>query len=339
MIKEILERVSSKEDLHQNEAHEVMGAIMDGQCTPAQIAGLLVALKMKGESVEEITGFVCAMREKATRICGQPDLVDTCGTGGDGSHTFNISTAAAIVAAAAGVPVAKHGNRSVSSKCGSADVLQELGVKIDLTPAQAEACLKEIGLAFLFAPTFHASMKHAVVPRREMGIRTIFNILGPMSNPAGANRQVIGAFDLNTADKMVQVMQKLESRHVLVVHSEDGLDEISISAPTQVHELWDGNITHYKICPEDLGLRRHHLDAIQGSDPAGNAVAIRNIFDSGDGPRSEITALNAGAAIYVAGKSKSLKEGVQVALETLKSGKAKRKLNELIDYTTHCTTN
>ncbi len=333
MVKETLEQVTSRLDLQENEAYGVMHAIMDGQWTPAQIAGLLVALKMKGETIDEIAGFVRAMREKAARISAPSDVIDTCGTGGDGTHTFNISTAAAIVAAAAGVAVAKHGNRSVSSKCGSADVLQELGVNIDLSPSQTEACLNAIGIAFLFAPTFHASMKHAVAPRREMGIRTIFNILGPMSNPAGANRQVIGAFNLETAEKMIRVLQKLGSEHVLVVHSEDGLDEISINGPTHVHELKDTNILEYTISPEEMGLSRHSLEAIRGDDPATNAKFMHDIFDRSDGAKRDITVLNAGAAIYVAGKSSSLRDGVTMAAETIRSGAAKRKLVELVEFT------
>jgi len=339
MVKETLEKITSKLDLQENEAYGVMHAIMDGQWTPAQIAGLLVALKMKGETIDEIAGFVRAMREKATRITGPAGLIDTCGTGGDGTHTFNISTAAAIVAAAAGVPVAKHGNRSVSSKCGSADVLQELGVNIELSPGQTEDCLNAIGIAFLFAPTFHASMKHAVVPRREMGIRTVFNILGPMSNPAGANRQVIGAFNLETANKMIRVLQKMGSEHVLVVHSEDGLDEIAISGATNIRELNAGNIFEYQIDPEEMGLRRHDLDAIRGADPTANANTMREIFDGCTGAKQDIAALNAGAAVYVAGKSSSLKEGVALAAETIRSGAAKRKLQELVEFTRSCSAN
>ena len=333
MITEMLQKVSQGIDLTESEAEQTMHAIMDGQCTDAQIAGLLVGLKMKGETVDEISGFVRAMRAKATRIEGPPNVIDTCGTGGDGSGTFNISTAAAIVAAAAGIPVAKHGNRSVSSKCGSADVLQQLGVKIDLTPDQAEECLKEVGIAFLFAPVYHASMKHVAGPRREMGLRTVFNILGPMSNPAMARRQVIGTFNAEVAKKMARVLNQTGSEHVMVVHSADGLDEISICADTHVSELKDGEIREYKVRPEEFGFSTSPLESVKGNDAAENANIIRSIFRGGDGPPRDVTALNAGAAIYVSGRVASLKEGVELAVETLQNGKAEQKLKQLIDFT------
>jgi len=339
MISELLEKISACVDLDEDEANKAMHAIMSGDLTPAQIAAFLMGLKMKGETVEEITGFVRAMRDKATRIDGPSGLVDTCGTGGDGSGTFNISTAAAIVAAAAGIPVAKHGNKSVSSKCGSADVLQDLGVKIDLTPAQAKACLQEIGIAFLFAPIYHASMKHVAAPRREIGIRTVFNILGPMSNPAGVKRQVIGSFNLDTAEKMIHVLNNTGSEHVLVVHSIDGLDEISLCAETHVKELKNGAIQDSTICPEDFGLQRTSIDSIKGGDVKANSKILNSVLDGRKGPHLDVTSINAGAAIYVGGKADSLKEGADVARDTILLGKAKRKIEEFIEYTQNVSGN
>lgn len=339
MIRDILTKISERVDLEEREAMDVMLAVMDGQWTSAQIASLLMGLKMKGETIDEITGFVKAMRQKATKISGPDKLIDTCGTGGDGVGTFNISTAAAIVAAAAGIPVAKHGNKSVSSKCGSADVLQELGVKIDLKPDQAESCLQNVGITFLFAPFYHASMKYAAEPRRDMGIRTVFNILGPMSNPAGVKRQVIGTFNLDVAEKMAYVLAKTGSEHVLVVHSEDGLDEISLSASTHVHELKDGNVRYRKISPEEMGMQMSTIGAIKGDDPAANKTILTKLLDGGSGPYCDITALNAGASIYVGGQAASIREGVTMASELIASGQAKKKLEELINYTNSFTAN
>jgi len=331
-MREILEKLSAGINLTENESYAAMLLIMNGEKTASQIAGLLMGLKMKGETIDEITGFVRAMRDKSNKVVGPEGLLDTCGTGGDGASTFNVSTAAAIVVSAAGVPVAKHGNRSVSSKCGSADVFKKLGVKIDMLPEQAQTCLREIGLAFLFAPVYHPSMKHAVVPRREMGIRTVFNILGPMSNPAGVKRQVVGAFNLETAEKMVQVLKNTGSEHVLVMHSEDGLDEMSISADTNVFELRDGEIQKQKIRPEDIGISKQSRDSIYGGDDTINADIIRSLLKGEKGPRLDITALNAGAAIYTAGKSDSIKQGVKIAYDTVFSEKASSKLEELVDY-------
>jgi anthranilate phosphoribosyltransferase len=332
MVSQILENLSRRQDMDEEQAFKAMTAIMNGEWTPVQIGSFLMALKMKGETINEISGFVKAMRAKATKIKSPENVVDTCGTGGDGLHSFNISTAAAIVASAAGVPIAKHGNKSVSSKCGSADVLAALGVKIDLAPEQAEECLNSIDLAFLFAPLYHASMKHAVTPRREMGIRTVFNILGPMANPANAKRQLIGAFNPETAKKMIEVLKMNGSDHVLLVHSEDGMDEISLSSETLVCELRDGEIQNYKISPETFGVQPVPQDAVLGGDPSDNAQLLRNIFDNQDGANTEITAINAGATIYVAGKTGSLQEGYFVAKDAIASGKAKRKLQELIDF-------
>ncbi|MBN2412531.1 anthranilate phosphoribosyltransferase [candidate division KSB1 bacterium] len=338
-MRELLEKLSSGINLEENEAYEAMLSIMNGELTPSQIAGFLMGLKMKGETIDEITGFVKAMREKSNKVIGPEGLLDTCGTGGDGASTFNVSTAAAIVVSAAGIPVAKHGNRSVSSKCGSADVFNKLGVKIDMPPDQAQKCLQEIGLAFLFAPVYHPSMKHAVIPRREMGIRTVFNILGPMSNPAGVKKQLVGAFNIETAEKMVRVLKNTGSEHVLVMHSEDGLDEISISADTIVFELKDGQIQKQKIRPEDTGIPKQSRNAINGGDDTMNADIIRTLLQGKKGPSLDITALNAGAAIYTAGKSDSIKQGVEIAYDMLFSGKASAKLAELIDFSSSIPAN
>jgi len=338
-MKELLEKLSAKINLEENEAYETMLSIMNGNMTPSQIAGFLMGLKMKGETINEISGFVRAMREKANKVTGPEGILDTCGTGGDGASTFNVSTAAAIVVSASGIPVAKHGNKSVSSKCGSADVFQKLGVKIDMQPKQAQKCLHEIGIAFLFAPLYHPSMKHAVIPRREMGIRTVFNILGPMSNPAGVKKQVVGAFNLETAEKMVKVLKNTGSDHVLVMHSEDGLDEISISADTILFELKDGQIQKQKISPEDTGITRQSLKSINGGDESTNADIIRHILNGIKGPQLDITALNAGAAIYTAEAADSIKQGVEIAYDTLLSGKAHTKLAEMIDFSKSITTN
>ena len=330
MVSQILEKLSRRQNMDEEQAFTAMTAIMNGEWTAVQIGSFLMALKMKGETIDEISGFVKAMRTKATKINSPENVVDTCGTGGDGLHSFNISTAAAIVASAAGVPIAKHGNRSVSSKCGSADVLAALGVKIDLTPEQAEKCLNSIGLAFLFAPLYHASMKHAVTPRKEMGIRTVFNILGPMANPANAKRQIIGAFNPETAEKMIEVLKMNGSDHVLLVHSEDGMDEISLSSETRVHELKDGQIQSYNVSPQTFGLQPVRRDAVLGGDPSDNAQLLRNIFDNQDGANTEITAINAGAAIYVSGLAPDLAAGIKTALAVLASGAAGKKLLDLV---------
>jgi anthranilate phosphoribosyltransferase len=333
MIRETLEYVGQGLDMTQDHAYKSMTAIMSGDWTPVQIAGFLMALRMKGETVNEISGFVNAMRDKATKIQAPDGAVDVVGTGGDGLHTVNVSTAAALVTAAAGIPVAKHGNRSVSSKTGSADVLTSLGVKIDLTPDQAQQCLEEVGITFLFAPVYHTSMKHAVMPRKEMGIRTVFNILGPMSNPASVKRQVVGAFNLEVAEKMVKVLKQTGSEHILLAHSKDGMDEISISDMTQLYELKDGEITNYEISPEQFGLERVDVSVIQGGEAEDNADILKKLFAGQDGPVADIVALNAGAAIYVGGKAESLEDGVITARELIASGTVKKKLKKLVDFT------
>jgi len=303
MIRDTLEYISQGLDLTEDHAYKTMNDIMQGEWTPAQIAGFLMGLKIKGETVNEISGFVRSMREKAVKISAPKNAIDTCGTGGDGLHTFNVSTASAFVAAAAGVPVAKHGNRSVSSKAGSADVLAALGVKIDLPPEKAHVCLEKVGLCFLFAPLYHSSMKHAVTPRREMGVRTVFNILGPMSNPALVKNQVVGAFNLDAAEKMIRVLHNTGSEHVLVVHSKDGMDELSLAGETTVFELKEGEINMFDVAPKDFGLQQADISAIKGGEARDNAAMLIKIFAGSDGPMSDITAFNAGAAIYVGGSN------------------------------------
>ncbi len=322
--------VTEQRNLSGADMREVMRRIMTGEATPAQIGGFLVGLRMKGETVEEIAAAAEVMRELATHInVSGPHLVDTCGTGGDGVHTFNISTAAAFVVAAAGGKVAKHGNRSVSSKSGSADVLEAAGVSLDLTPEQVARCVSEIGVGFLFAPKFHAAMKHAIGPRREMGVRTIFNLLGPLTNPAGAPNQVIGVFAVQWVEPLAEVLQKLGSKHVLVVHAEDGMDEISIGAPTRVAELKDGRVRVFTIQPEQFGFSRGDVKKLGVTSPAESLAIIRGIFDSQAGPARDIVALNAGAAIYVAGLAPSLEAGVKKAAEAIASGAARAKLDAL----------
>ena len=322
--------VTERHNLSADAMRAVMRLIMTGAATPAQIGGFLVGLRMKGETVEEIAGAAEVMRELATRInVSGPHLVDTCGTGGDGVHTFNISTAAAFVVAAAGGRVAKHGNRSVSSKSGSADVLEAAGVSLELTPEQVARCVNEIGVGFLFAPKFHAAMKHAIGPRREMGVRTVFNLLGPLTNPAGAPNQVIGVFSAHWVEPLAEVLQKLGSEHVLVVHAEDGMDEISIGAPTRVAELKDGRIRVFTIQPEQFGFARGDVKKLGVTSPAESLAIIRGVFDNQPGPAHDIVALNAGAAIYAAGLAPNLDAGVKKAAEVIASGAARAKFDAL----------
>ena len=319
-------------DLDEADMEVVMRQIMTGQATPAQIGGFLIGLRMKGETVAEITAAARVMRELATAVeISGPHLVDTCGTGGDGASTFNISTASAIVTAAAGGRVAKHGNRSVSSSSGSADVLEAAGVKLDINPAQVAACIDRVGVGFLFAPQHHSAMKHAIGPRKEMRVRTLFNLLGPLTNPAAAPNQVLGVFSADWVEPLAQVLKQLGSQHVLVVHAEDGLDEISIAAPTLVAELRDGTISTYTVAPEDFGLQRSRLDSIAVENAAQSLAMIGAVFDDQPGPARDIVCLNAGAAIYAAGLTESLQEGVARASEVITSGRAKQTLAALIE--------
>ena len=322
--------VTERQNLSGDDMRTVMRLIMTGQATAAQIGGFLVGLRMKGETVEEIAAAAEVMRELATRIhVSGLHLVDTCGTGGDGVHTFNISTAAAFVVAAAGGQVAKHGNRSVSSKSGSADVLEAAGVSLDLTPEQVARCVNEIGVGFLFAPKFHSAMKHAIGPRREMGVRTVFNLLGPLTNPAGAPNQVIGVFSMHWVEPLAEVLQKLGSEHVLVVHAEDGMDEISIGAPTRVAELKDGRVRVFTIQPEQFGFARGDVKKLAVTSPAESLAIIQNVLANQPGPARDIVVLNAGAAIYVAGLAPNLDAGVKKAAEVIASGAARAKLDAL----------
>jgi len=324
--------VVEQRDLSAGDMEAVMRSIMTGQATPAQIGGFLIGLRMKGETVDEIAAAAKVMRDLATRVeVAGPHLVDTCGTGGDGASTFNISTASAIVTAAAGGRVAKHGNRSVSSSSGSADVLEAAGVKLDLTPAQVAACIDRVGVGFLFAPQHHSAMKHAIGPRKEMRVRTLFNLLGPLTNPAGAPNQVLGVFSPDWVEPLARVLKRLGSEHVLVVHAEDGLDEISIAAPTRVAELREGDISMYTVTPEDFGLQRAELSVIAVENAQQSLAMINTVFDDQPGPARDIVCLNAGAAIYAAGLTASLVDGVVLASEVIQSGRARQTLAALVE--------
>lgn len=331
-IQQAIAALLENNDLSRDEMHAVMQQIMTGEATPSQIGGFLIGLRMKGETVDEITAAAQVMRELSTKVAINADsLVDTCGTGGDASGSFNISTASAIVAAAAGAKVAKHGNRSVSSKSGSADVLEAAGVNLNLSAEQVAASVEQCGVGFMFAPNHHSAMKHAIGPRKEMGVRTIFNVLGPLTNPAGAPNQVMGVFDAKLCRPIAEVLQALGSRHVMVVRSDDGMDEISIAAPTQVAELKDGEITEYSIQPEDFGLQLSSLDYIKVETAADSLAMIQLLLDGKEGAAADIVALNAGAAIYVSGNADSLAAGVAKAQTVLTSGEAKAKLAELVE--------
>jgi anthranilate phosphoribosyltransferase len=334
IVQSALVSVIDGQSMVRETAQQVMEAIMDGAATPSQIGALLATLRMKGETVEEVAGFAAGMRAKVSRVpTVQEGLLDTCGTGGDGMHTFNISTASAIVAAAGGVRVAKHGNRAMSSKSGSADVLEALGVNITLGSEQAAECLREIGLCFMFAQVYHPSMRHAALPRRELGFRTVFNLLGPLTNPAGADRQLLGVFDREKTELMAHVLRELGTVRALVVSSHDGLDEISLSAPTRVTELKDGALRTYDITPDDLGLRSCSLEEIAGGDAEENAETIRLIFSGAKGGYRDIVLANAGACFYVSGVSGTLQEGVKRAANAIDSGEASRKLEQLVNTT------
>ncbi len=334
MIKENISRVLGGEDLSETEMAGTVEEIMGGSATPAQIAAFLTALRIKGETVDEITGAATVMRDKATRIdAGGGVIVDTCGTGGDASMTFNISTATAFVVASAGVKVAKHGNRSVSSRSGSADVLKSLGVNIEADVAKVEQCLREIEIGFLFAPLLHGAMKYAAPVRREIGIRTIFNILGPLTNPAGAKRQLLGVYDPALTDLMAKVLSRLGSEHAFVVRGEDGLDEITTTAETRVTELKDGTVKTYHIKPEDFGMERADPGDLKGGSADDNAEIILEIFQGKEGPKADIVMLNAAAALVAGGVSKDLNEGIALSRWSLESGAALKKLNALIEMT------
>lgn len=333
-MKDVLSKLCSRTDLTDKEARETMAAIMDGEATPAQVAAFLVALKMKGETAGEIYGCATAMRERAEKVTSsRAGLTDTCGTGGDGKGTFNISTAAALVAAGAGLPVAKHGNRSVSSRCGSADVLEALGVNLDLTPDAMGRCLDEVGIAFLYAPALHKAMKHAAGPRREVGVRSVFNLLGPLTNPAGAKRQVMGVYAPELTEMMAEVLLLLGAERALVVHGSDGSDELTLSGETLVAEVCEGKLTRYAVTPEDAGLGRAGAEMLTGGGPAENAKLVLRVLNGEEGPHLDVTLLNGGAALYVGGLASGLREGVMLAREAVQNGSALNKLAALKRFT------
>ncbi|MDO9054154.1 MAG: anthranilate phosphoribosyltransferase [Gallionella sp.] len=329
-----LGRLIERNDLSYAQMRELMEHIMGGQLTPAQIAAVLVALRMKGETVSEIAAAAAVMRELSSKVTlhNTDHLIDTCGTGGDGISTFNVSTASAFVAAAAGARVAKHGGRSVSSTCGSADVLEKLGVNVGLTPDQVAQCVDKIGIGFMFAPNHHSAMKHAAPVRRELGVRTLFNMLGPLTNPANAQNQVLGVFNQSLTGKLAQVMGELGSRHVLVVHGADGMDEISINTETYIAELKDGKVSEYSVTPEQFGLTRASNELLRVSNADEACDMLRDVLNNKAGAPRDIVQLNAGAAIYAAGLSTTLNDGIARAAEVIADGSAKARLEQLIEF-------
>ena len=333
-IQQAIQYILDGKDLESSQMQQVMHTVMSGECTPAQIAGFLIGLRMKGETIEEITAAAKVMRDLSTRVNVSKDyLIDTCGTGGDGANTFNISTTSAFVAAAAGARVAKHGNRSVSSKSGSADVLEAAGVKLDLSADQVAECINLIGIGFMFAPMYHGAMKHALGPRKELGVRTIFNLLGPLTNPAGAPNQVLGVFSNEWLEKLIKVQQKLGAKHVMVVHSEDGMDEISISAPTRIAELVNGEIREYTVSPEQFEIKRNDLSTLAVQSISDSLNMMLGVLENKAGPAMDIVLLNAGAAIYTAGIADSLEAAVAQARHVIEDGSARAKLDQLVKLT------
>jgi len=337
MIREAIASVVSGSSLTMEEAASVMEEIMEGKVTPAQFGAFVTALRIKGESAEEIAGLASVMRAKAVPVIIAKPVIDVVGTGGDNSNTFNISTAAAFVAAGAGLKVAKHNNRAMSSQCGSTDVLEALGIKIDLNAEQVQRCVQEVGIGFMFAPIFHPTMKYATAPRREIGIRTVFNILGPLTNPAHAEAQVTGVADGSLVEKLALVLQSLGCHHALVVHGEDGLDEITITGKTQVCELKDGGIVRYSISPEDFGLSKASLDSLRGGTIDENAALLRSILAGAPGPQRDVVLMNAAAALVVGDSAPSLQEGLDLAREVLDSGRALAKLKQLMKLSQNFT--
>jgi anthranilate phosphoribosyltransferase len=334
MIAAAIKRIVEGHDLGREEMHELFASVMDGRASDVQKSALLIALRMKGETADEITGAAMAMRERVTPLeVDHEGLVDTCGTGGDGLGTFNISTVAALVAAGAGASVAKHGNRAVSSSCGSADVLSALGVNIDLDAARMADVLRRVGISFLFAPKLHPAMSAVVSVRSELGVRTIFNVLGPLTNPAFARRQVLGVFADRLVETVARVLKALGSEHALVVHSRDGLDEISVSAPTRVCEVRGGELRTYEITPEEIGVGTHRIEELAGGDAATNARIAREILAGEASARHDVVVANAGAALYVGGLAPSIRDGVVLAKESIAGGKAAEKLRQLVAIT------
>ncbi|MFH0844439.1 MAG: anthranilate phosphoribosyltransferase [Pseudomonadota bacterium] len=351
MIKEAIGKVVRGTDLTEVEMEETMDEIMSGKATSAQIAAFVTALRFKGETVDEITGAARAMREKATKMnlnnhlisidrdeinVEDETILDTCGTGGDGTNTFNVSTATAFVAAGEGVKVAKHGNKAVSSLCGSSDVLENLGVNLDITATDVERCIREVGIGFLYAPLFHGAMKYALRPRQEIGIRTIFNLLGPLTNPAGASVQVLGVYEPQLTEKMAQVLKRLETKEAFVVCGEGTYDEISICGPTRVSHLKDGEVKTFEMTPEEYGFKRAAPEAIRGGDGKENARIIRDIVDGEKGPKRDMVVLNAAAALLAVGLADNFSEGAKRAMDSIDSGRAREKLDNLIDFTGQC---
>jgi anthranilate phosphoribosyltransferase len=334
MITEAIDKLVRGESLDDIQAAGAMEEIMDGVATPVQIGALLIALRMKGETVDEITGLARVMRSRAIQVDpGSSRVVDTCGTGGDRSGTFNISTAAAIVAAAAGVPIAKHGNRAMSSRCGSADVLEALGVQINLDAEEVARCVRHVGIGFMFAPLFHPAMKHAAPVRRELGVRTVFNILGPLTNPAGARTQVLGVADPSLAPKLAGALERLGAHHALVVHGYGGLDELSITGPSVIYHVREGRtVEHLSLRPEDLGLALAPLESIQGGTAEENAGILRAVLAGETGPRRDVVVMNAAAALYVADVVSTLREGAAMAAEAIDSGAAASTLARLVEF-------
>ncbi|HET6421364.1 MAG TPA: anthranilate phosphoribosyltransferase [Geobacteraceae bacterium] len=348
MIKKAIARVVERENLTETEMIEVMDQIMSGEATPAQVAAFITALRMKGETVEEITGAARVMRDRATRIrvgrnvldidrddinLDLETILDTCGTGGSGTNTFNISTTVAFVVSACSVKVAKHGNRSVSSCCGSADVLEALGVNLDITPETVEKCINDIGLGFLFAPALHGAMKHAIGPRREIGIRTIFNILGPLTNPAGADCQVLGVYRDDLTEKMAHVLKKLGCRHGFVVHGMDGMDEITLTTATRVAEVSRDGVSVTLVRPDDFGFPQCRMEDLHGGDALENAAIVKAVLNGQEGPKRDIVLMNAAYALVAAGKAGNVPEGIKLAADAIDSGRAVKQLEKLIQLT------
>ena len=333
-IQKAINNIINNINLSREDMHSIMQTIMSGEATPAQIGGFLVALRIKGETVDEITAAAEVMRELATKVdLDKTNLIDTCGTGGDSSNTFNISTTSAFVVAASGARVAKHGNRSVSSKSGSADVLEAAGINIELDAKQVTSCIENVGIGFMFAPMHHSAMKHAIGPRRELGLRTLFNVLGPLTNPASAPNQVIGVFDKKWLTPLAETLNRLGSKHVLVVHSEDGMDEISISAKTFISELKNNEINNYEISPDDFGIKNFNISDLSVKNIDESLAMMKSVLDNNNDAAKAIVSLNAGAAIYASGVSNSIKAGVEMAINIIESGAAKKKFEMLIQHT------
>ena len=333
MIKESIIKLSKKIDLTKEEARECINEIMNGEATDVQMSSYLTALSLKGETIDEITGSAAGMREHCIKLLNDEEVLEIVGTGGDGSNSFNISTTSSIVIAASGIKVAKHGNRAASSKCGAADVLEKLGVKIDVSPKKSATILNEINICFLFAQNYHIAMKYVAPVRRELGIRTVFNILGPLTNPAGASMQVMGVYDETLVEPLAKVLNNLGVKRAMVVYGQDSLDEISLSAPTSVCEVKDGTYTSYTITPEQFGFKRCQKEDLVGGDPEYNAKITRDILGGKKGPKRDAVLLNAGAAIYIAGRTDTMQEGVALAAKLIDEGKALAKLKQFIEET------